>query len=192
MLMSVESTNRQSQSMTMIAQIDSAREGFILPDDLSVYIGKKTLVKLILDAIEGLNARASECEATASGKQEFQPALMLTLLTYCYATGVYASTDIELSTQHDQMIRYLCTKNYLNLPALREFRRYSRDRIKECLATVLRRVWDLRFCDVDACPVAGASDLGVSFGHWLKTIATPDFTAEAEQRIIRAVRADSM
>src|SRR6266704_4016000 len=119
--------------MTMIAQIDSAREGFILPDDLSVYIGKKTLVKLILDAIAGLNARASGCGAAATGNPEFQPAMMLTLITYCYSTGVYASTDIELSMQHDRMIRYLCAKNYLNLPVLREFCRYSRDRRKECL-----------------------------------------------------------
>ena len=178
--------------MTMIAQIDSAREGFILPDDLSVYIGKKTLVKLILDAIEGLNARASECEATASGKQEFQPALMLTLLTYCYATGVYASTDIELSTQHDQMIRYLCTNSYLNLQVLREFRRYSRDRIKQCLATVLRRVWELRFCDGDPCPMGVAPYPGAFFNPWLNLKPAPDFAAEAEHRIVRAVRADSM
>ena len=54
--------------------------------------------------------------------------MMLTLLTYCYATGVYGSTDIELNMQHDRMIRYLCAQ----------------------------------------------------------------FTAEAEQRIVRAVRADSM
>ena len=108
------------------------------------------------------------------------------------ATGVYASTDIELSMQHDRMIRYLCAKNYLNLPVLREFRRYSRDRIKECLASVLRRVWELRFCDEDACPRAAASYPGVSFGGWLNMTPTPDFTTEAEQRIVRAVRADSM
>jgi len=118
--------------------------------------------------------------------------MMLTLLTYCYATGVYASTDIELSMQHDRMIRYLCAKNYLNLPVLREFRRYSRDRIKECLASVLRRLWELRFCDEDACPMGAASYLGVSFGWWLNMTPTPDFTAEAEKRIVRAVRADSM
>jgi len=94
--------------------------------------------------------------------------------------------------QHDRMICYLCAKNYLNLPVLREFRRYSRDRIKECLATVLRRVWELRFCDEDACPMAAASDPGASFGRWLNRRSTPDFTAEAEQRIVRAVRADSM
>jgi hypothetical protein len=105
---------------------------------------------------------------------------------------VYASTDIELNMQHDQMVRYLCAKNYLSLPVLREFRRYSRDRIKECLATVLRRVWELRFCDEDAYAMAAASCLGVPFGRWLNMRPTPDFTAEAEQRIVRAVRADSM
>ncbi|SRR6266566_5129146 len=178
--------------MTTIAQANPVRDGFILPDDLSVYIGKKTLVKLILDAIEGLNARAYGSGAPATGSPEFQPALMLTLLTYCYATGVYASTDIELSTQNDQMMRYLCARSDLNLPVLREFRRYSRDRIKECLATVLRRVWELRFCDEDACPMAAASYPGVSFSRWLNMRPTPDFTTEAEQRIVRAVRADSM
>jgi len=178
--------------MTTIAQSNSAREGLILPDDLSVYIGKKTLVKLILDAVEGLNARASGHETTPTGTPGFQPVRMLTLLTYCYATGVYASTDIELSMQRDQMVRYLCSKNYLTLQVLREFRRYTRDRIKECLTTVLQRVWKLRFCDEDACPIAAAPNPGLSFGRWLNMRPTPDFTAEAEQRIVRAVRADSM
>jgi len=179
--------------MTTSAQATPVWDGFILPDDLSVYIGKKTLVKLILDAIAGINARTSGgCGAAATGNPDFQPAMMLTLLTYCYATGVYASTDIELSMQHDRMIRYLCAKNYLNLPVLREFRRYSRDRIKECLASVLRRLWELRFCDEDACPMGAASYLGVSFGWWLNMTPTPDFTAEAEKRIVRAARADSM
>ena len=178
--------------MTTIAQTCPVRGGFILPDDLSVYIGKKTLVKLILDAIEGLRARAARCESPASGHPEFQPAMLLTLLTYCYATGVYASTDIELGMQHDQMIRYLCAKNHLNLPMLREFRRYSRDRIKDCLAIVLQRVWELRFCDEDACPMPAAANPGASFGRWLDLRPTPDFEAEAEQRIVRAVRADSM
>ncbi len=178
--------------MTTIAQTDLAREGFILPDDLSVYIGKKTLVKLILDAIEGLNARSSGYGALATGNREFQPALMLTLITYCYATGAYASSDIEFSMQHDQMVRYLCAKNYVNPQRLREFRRYTRDRIKACLAAVLRRVWELRFCDEDAaCPMA-ASYSGTSFGRWLNMRPTPDFAAEAEHRIVRAVRADSM
>src|SRR5436190_227207 len=178
--------------MTTSAQTIPARDGFILPDDLSVYIGKKTLVMLILDAIEDLNARGPECESVVTGNPECQPAMILTLLTYCYATGVYATTDIELGMEQDQMIRYLCAKNYVNLPVLREFRRYNRDRIKACLAIVLGRVWELRFRNEDAHPMAAGCHLGDSFGRWLDMGSNPDFAAEAEQRIIRSVQADSM
>src|SRR5204862_7041721 len=99
--------------MTTNAQAKPVWDGFILPDDLSVYIGKRTLVKLILDAVEGLNARAAGHETTATGTPGFQPVRMLTLLTYCYANGVYASTDNELSIQRDHMVGYLCSTNYL-------------------------------------------------------------------------------
>ena len=176
--------------MTTIAPAIRIRDGFILPEDLSGFIGKKTLVKLILDAIEDLNARKVGCDTFASGSLGCQPALMLTLLAYCYATGVCASTDIELNMQYDPMTRYLCAKSYLNLGALREFRRYNRDRIKECLAIVLRRVWELRFCDQNDCPLAASG--GPAIPGWPSWRPAPDFAHEAEQRIFRAVQADSM
>src|ERR1043166_4650017 len=102
--------------MTTIAPANSFREGFILPDDLSVYIGKKTLVKLILEALETWNPRESACEGIAAGKAQRSPALLVTVLTYCYATGVYASTDIEIGMRQDRMIRYLCAKSHLGAP----------------------------------------------------------------------------
>jgi len=176
--------------MTTIAQAIRIRDGFILPEDLSVCMGKKTLVKLILEAIEDLHARTSWRDSFTWGTPECEPGLMLTLLTYCYATGVYASTDIELNMQHDPMTRYLCAKSYLSLAALREFRRYNRDRIGECLAILLRRVWELRFCDENDCPLAAAGGPAIPGRPSRRT--APDFAVEADQRIFRAVRADSM
>jgi len=75
-----------------------------LPDELSLYIGEKTVVKLILDAIEEVNVPYSEYGDFISAHTTFQPAMMLALLTYCYATGVYGSSEIQLGTWHDQMI----------------------------------------------------------------------------------------
>ena len=94
--------------MTSTWQINSAGQRRFLPDDLSLYIGKKTLAKLILEGIEDLDALAPGDEESRSWNPNFRPAMMLTLLAYCYATGVYGSADIQLATQHDQMIRYLC------------------------------------------------------------------------------------
>jgi transposase len=178
--------------MTTTARANPIREGFLLPDDLSVFIGKKTLVKLILEAIEDFDLRTIEGGTGGPGTAGVPSASVLTFLAYCYSTGVYSSTDIEFSMHHDRMMRYLCANNYLTLPALREFRRYNRDRIQSCLATVLRRVWELRFWGEDARPVAMPCYPEASFARWLKVRPPPDFGAEAEQRIEWAVRADSM
>ena len=163
-----------------------------LPDDLSLYIGKKTLVKVVLEALEGTDEHGSWPDAATAEKIVIQPAMMITLLTYCYATGVYGSMDIELNIRRDQMTRYLCAKSYPDVDVLRSFRRDWRLKIKQCLTTVLSRVWELRFCGDDAEPIEELSYVGTSLSRWNGMRPTPNFHNEAEERIARAIRADSM
>src|SRR5256885_9036334 len=98
--------------MTSTWQINPAGKGRFLPDDLSLYIGKKTLVKLVLEAMEEINARNTEREGRKSHSVAFQSVMMLTLLAYCYATAAYGSIDIQLGIQGDQMVRSLCAGDY--------------------------------------------------------------------------------
>jgi transposase len=178
--------------MPRLLSTSSETRNNALPDDLSLYIGKKTLVKLILEAVEGIDMGESRLGAVASEQVVVQPAMMLTLLTYCYAAGVYGSMDIELNIRRDQMTRYLCAKTYPDIDVLRSFRRDCRLKIKQCLTLVLRRVWELRFCGDDAEPIGGLSYVGSSLGRWSGTRPAPNFSSEAEERIARAIRADSM
>ena len=177
--------------MTTALQNNTVHDGSSLPDDLSLFIGKKTLAKFILEGIEDLDAWAPGVEETRSCNPNFRPAMLLTLLAYCYATGVYGSADIQLATEHDQMIRYLCAGDYPDLCLIRSFRRYNHERITRSLSGVLRRVWELRFCEEDAVPIGSVSSSGSAPGWWIGVSAL-DFRQEAEQRIVRAVRADSM
>ena len=163
-----------------------------LPDDLSSYIGKKTLVKLILEAIEDLEPWTCLGEGPAQGEAGLPPAMMLTLLAFCYATGIFSSEDIQLAIEDDQMVRYLCAGDYPDLGAIRSFRRYNRDRLNRCLEAVLQRVWELRFCGEDAVPIRGGARAGSAILRRLRLIPAPDFSAEAARRILRAVRADCM
>ncbi|HKS38032.1 MAG TPA: hypothetical protein VJW76_12620 [Verrucomicrobiae bacterium] len=164
----------------------------VLPDDLSLYIGKKTLAKLILEAVDGVDVRGFIAIGVASEKVVVRPAMMTTLLAYCYATGVYGSMDIELNICRDQMTRYLCARTYPDIDAIRSFRRDCRLKIKQCLISVLRRVWELRFCGDEAEPIGGVSYAGASLGRWAGMRPGPDFSIEAEERIAWAIRADSM
>ena len=173
--------------MTMILQTNPLREGPALPDDLSLYIGKKTLVLWILDILDDLNLR----RPGAANEINFsRPAVMITLLTYCYATGLYGSEEVQLASQHDSMIRYLCARSYPDPSEIRTFRRYNRERIAEGLAGVLRRVWEIRFWAEDAVPIGHGR--GTSLAGRMGVKATPNFRLEAERRIARAVRMDCM
>ena len=178
--------------MTTTSHMVPSREGTRLPNDLSLYIGKKTLVKFILEAIEETNLPSVNRENSEPVDTVLAPVMMLTLLTYCYATGVYSATDMELGIESDQMIRYLCARNYPDIFEIGLFRRYNRARITQCLKAVLRRVWELRFCGEDAEPIRGVACFASLPARWTDPNLPPDFQREAEQRIARAVRADSM
>jgi hypothetical protein len=117
---------------------------------------------------------------------------MITLLTYCYATGVYGSMDIELNIRRDQMTRYLCAKTYPDVDDLRSFRRDRCLKIKHCLAAVLRRVWELRFCGDEAEPIGGSPCVGAPLNRCTGINPAPNLSGEAEERIARAIRADSI
>jgi hypothetical protein len=65
--------------MKIALQTGSGRDGKNLPDNLSLYIGKKSLVKLILEAIDDLSAEVPEGGDPQSANTDFQPAMMLTL-----------------------------------------------------------------------------------------------------------------
>jgi transposase len=178
--------------MPNVLSIPSDTRNRALPNDLSLYIGKKTLVKLILEAVEGVDMGGYRPGTMSSAGVVVQPAMMLALLTYCYATGVYESMDIELNIHRDQMTRYLCAKTYPGVDVLRSFRRDGRLKISQCLATVLRRVWELRFCGDDAEPIGGPSYIDFSLSRWTGVKPAPNFVNEAEERIAWAIRADSM
>jgi|SRR2546426_3800053 len=163
-----------------------------LPDDLSLYLGKKTLVKLILEAIQVWNREPLDYRGFASAGKTFQQPMLLTLLTYCYATGVYASTEIELNIERDPMTRYLCARTYPNIDVIRGFRRFNVLQIKQCLTAVLNRAWQLRFSGEDEEPTCDTSYAALSMSRWSGRSPAPDFNREADDRVAKAVRADSM
>jgi hypothetical protein len=65
--------------------------------------------------------------------------MLLALLTYCYASGVYGSEDIEWDCQNDPTARSLCGNASPNQETIRRFRRANRPLIEACLACVYGR-----------------------------------------------------
>jgi len=178
--------------MTTIENTGYEHPRRVLPEDLSLYVGKKTLVKLILEAVQSINGEKVSYERFALDGAGYQKGMMLTLVTYCYATGVYGSGEIELGIQRDAMTRYLCARTYPGVDAIRSFRRHHRPEIRECLGELFRRVWKVRFSGEGDDDFDGGSYPDFSIGRWMELPVLPEFESEADARLAKSIRADSM
>ena len=68
----------------------------------------------------------------------FHPRALLAVMTYCYASEIYSSEDIEDLMLRDSSFRAFCDNQVPDARTLRHFRRYNREAIETCLAAVLR------------------------------------------------------
>lgn len=111
-----------------------------LPSDLHTLLGERVLITLTLQAVDAVAERLPRWQGDPDG--DASPRMLLTLLTYCYAAGTYASEDVEWACRRCEGARYICGNATPDLDMLRHFRRANRPWIEECLAWVLKRAWE--------------------------------------------------
>src|SRR5580704_15752891 len=74
------------------------RTPMLLPVDLREWVAKDTLARLIIDAIEQCDLRRAVTNDRGSGSPQYPPGMMVSLLIYAYAHGVFSSRRIEQLT----------------------------------------------------------------------------------------------
>ena len=120
--------------MNALAERERETKREVVPSDfLSEWIRRGTLLSLILDAGQTLEWPESELKLAASSGYAFRRLVMLTVLTYCYATGVYGSKAIALKISQDEILRFLCAGTFPTCQDIRDFTHHNLDLIERCL-----------------------------------------------------------
>ena len=103
--------------------------------DLRELIGERRVIELVLAEVQTLGDALA---ATGAGVY-LQPRsrLLLTLLTYCCAAGIYGSEDIVWACRNDSGAHYISAHTPIDQEAIRQFRRLHRTWIERCLSRVL-------------------------------------------------------
>lgn len=107
-----------------------------LPADMRADAGEQQLLTFALEAVQEV---ALNAEPRPKHPPRYGPQMMLTLLGYCYAAGLYGSRDIEEAIDSDATLRYICAHTYPDWRAIRQFRRQHRDWVEQHLAGVLQK-----------------------------------------------------
>jgi len=118
--------------MNALAEGETKRK--VVPSDfLSEWIRRGTLLSLIMDAAQTLEWPESELKLAAGSGFAFRRLVMLTVVTYFYATGVYGSKDIALKISQDEILRFLCAGTFPTWQDIRDFTHHNRDLIQQSL-----------------------------------------------------------
>ena len=96
----------------------------LLPASLKEWLPESHLAYFVSDTVEALNLRAFHARYEGDGRrrQPFDPSMMVKVLVYAYASGVFSSRKIAGRLEEDVAFRVLGSGNFPAHRTIREFR----------------------------------------------------------------------
>lgn len=110
----------------------------LMPPDLRDWVREDDLVHFVLEAVESSDLRGAGTRAHGGGSLQYPPSMMLALLIYCYAHGIFGSRQIERASHYHIGVRYLCGNEHPDHDTICAFRRENRELIKVVFTQVLK------------------------------------------------------
>jgi transposase len=126
----------------------------LLPPNLRDWVPANHLCLFIVDAVEELNLHQVKVNERGTGSEQYPPRLLLSLLIYSYATGVFGSRRIEQSTYESVPVRVLCADTHPDHDTICTFRRENKELVREAFVKVLEMAQNLKFLKVGQITVA--------------------------------------
>jgi transposase len=120
----------------------------LLPVDLRQWLPEDELVHLVIEAVGSMHLPSMGINRRGTGSEQYPPRMMLALLIYCYANGIFSSRRIERATYRDVWVRYLNGNTHPDHDTICTFRRENAAVVKEAFVEVLRLASEMKFLKV--------------------------------------------
>jgi transposase len=96
---------------------------FLLPPSVDEWLPEKHLARFVVDVIEGLDLRVMSGGCRGSGSASYHPRMLLGILVYGYATGVFSSRRLERATYDSVAFRFIAANDHPDHDTIAAFRR---------------------------------------------------------------------
>ena len=112
-------------------------QSFLLPPDLKRWLPEDDLAHFVIAAVERVGLSAFQVKARAGGKAQYHPRLMLALLIYAYANGIFSSRRIERASYRDIGVRFVAANLHPDHDTIAAFRRANKVAFEAAFLQVL-------------------------------------------------------
>lgn len=130
-------------------------QALLLPPDLREWIPSDDLAHFVLEAVERVDMSRFRVNERGTGSAQYHPRMMLSLLIYSYANGVFSSRRIERATYRDIGFRFLTADLHPDHDTIAKFRRENLEAFSECFLQVLLLAKELKLLQVGTVSVDG-------------------------------------
>ena len=111
--------------------------GFLLPPSIDEWLPQQHLARFVVEVIDGLDLSAMSKSYRGSGSASYHPALLLGVLVYGYATGVFSSRKLERATYDCVAFRFIAANDHPDHDTIATFRRRFLTQIEALFVQVL-------------------------------------------------------
>src|SRR5499433_1310992 len=122
--------------MSNFRQVDR-HTGFLLPPSVDEWLPERHLARFVVEVIEGLDLRAFIGSYRGSGSASYHPEMLLSLLVYGYASGVFSSRKLERATYDSVALRFVAANQHPDHDTIATFRRRFLKQIEDLFVQVL-------------------------------------------------------
>src|SRR5919205_1047771 len=111
--------------------------GFLLPPSVDEWLPERHLARFVVEVIEGLDLRAMIGSYRSGGEAAYHPRLLLGILVYGYATGVFSSRKLERASYDSVAFRFIAANQHPDHDTIAAFRRRFLPQIEALFVQVL-------------------------------------------------------
>jgi transposase len=178
-------------------QVNIDRETpMLLPPDLREWVADNELARFVLDAVELSDLRMAQVNERGTGSEQYPPGMMLALLIYSYATGLFSSRRIERATFDSVAVRYLCGNEHPDHDTIATFRRRNGALVRCVFVRVLelaREVGLLKLgtVSIDGTKVLASASKRATLSARELEAKLAALNAQVEERLSQAEAADA-
>jgi transposase len=110
---------------------------FLMPPSVDDWLPERHLARFVVEVIEGLDLRTMSSSYRGSGEASYPPQLLLGLIIYGYATGVFSSRKLERATYDSVAFRFVAANQHPDHDTIATFRRRFLPRVEALFVQVL-------------------------------------------------------
>lgn len=168
---------------------------YLLPPSVDDWLPQDHLARFAVEIVDQLDLSELTRQYRGTGSAAYHPTVMLGLLIYGYATGVYSSRRIETATYESVAFRYIAANTHPDHDSLCTFRKRFLKEIEALFVQVLCIARQMKLLKLGTIALDGTKihanasrHSALSYGHAQKIEA--QLAAEVKELLARAEAAD--